>query len=530
MAAATKPSVASKPAFTPTQSTGGSTGYNPLANRAAKKIDSNVDEDGWGQDAPPVTRSQLEKVQSAYKPTQVNMRELTSQKSATSTFGNDSSSQDSAPGVIRGAYQPVGKVDIAAIRRQAKESGNAGDDRPEIVKGSYEPIGRVDIAAIRAKAQKPDAAPAPITQSTTGQSQGSEEPVPSLAQRSAAFSSGPERLTSLPKPKVANKFGGASNFSGTKAPLPGGFESKTVAPAAPVGTASRTFADQGGKTPAQIWAEKKARERGASGSGGALPPSNMGATSPVTQQKSGGQWESGYSGKKWGSVQTNTTGRSRGESIGAQQTGEAEPIPERDEEDEVAPSGGIGSIRDRFAGAAPMGAPAATGYDRPTPPTAPEPETSTKPNRGVPIPGMLPRAAVDEDETPSAPRLPSPPPQPRSPTPPTPEARDISPIRVAIPVRKTEVADVHEEQYSPEPAMPTRSLDRMASQDDDDEPETGPDPGRAAAQNAATTSLGHEAAEPAPTGGASERAKAEYDYDAAEDNEVSLREGKATQN
>jgi len=47
---------------------------------------------------------------------------------------------------------PIGKVDIAAIRAQAQK---ATDDRPTIVKGAYEPVGKVDIAAIRAKAQKP---------------------------------------------------------------------------------------------------------------------------------------------------------------------------------------------------------------------------------------------------------------------------------------------------------------------------------------------------------------------------------------
>ena len=88
----------------------------------------------------------------AYQPTKVNMAELTARK-------DDSTSND-RPEVVKGAYQPVGKVDIAAIRAQAKD---AKDDRPTVVKGAYEPVGKVDIAAIRAKAQAapPSAGPAP---------------------------------------------------------------------------------------------------------------------------------------------------------------------------------------------------------------------------------------------------------------------------------------------------------------------------------------------------------------------------------
>ena len=78
---------ASKPAFTPSRSGAGSS-YNPLGNSAPRQVASgdNVDEDGWGADAPQVSRSELEKVQSAYKPTKVNMAELTKQKQEPSRF------------------------------------------------------------------------------------------------------------------------------------------------------------------------------------------------------------------------------------------------------------------------------------------------------------------------------------------------------------------------------------------------------------------------------------------------------------
>jgi hypothetical protein len=503
--------VASKPAFTPTQRSGAG-GYNPIRARAAQSGHSTTDADGWGQDAPQITRTQLEKVQPAYQRTQVDMRSLTSQQSSPS-FNSSRNEQSSGPEPVRGAYQPVGKVDIAAIRAQAKQSGQAGDDRPSIVKGSYEPVGKVDIAAIRARAQPSSgasAAPSRISPAATGDSD--EPPTRPLADRSAAFSSGPERLTSMPKPKVANSFGGRSTFTGTRAPLPGG---AAAAPAAPVGVASRTFADEGGKTPAQIWAEKKARERGQSGSGDALPSQYSGQSPMAAQTSGGGEWKSGYAGKSWASVQTTHTGKSAGSSgMGQQRTGELPPQQEEQEEEAPAsPAGGISSIRDRFSGAAPMGAPApSSGFDR----GAPEPDISNKPNRGIPIPG-----------------LPTPPPQPpRSPTPPTPEMRDTSPIRIAQPVsRGAPVEDAHEEQMSPPPVMPVRSIPHA---DEDDEPETGRDPARTAAQSTAVASMGQAAVDHAPAatqgGVEGERAKAEYDYEAAEDNEVSLREGEIVSN
>ncbi|KAK5079835.1 actin binding protein [Exophiala xenobiotica] len=527
VAAATKPAVASKPAFTPTQSSG-------VPIRSARRSDANVDEDGWGADAPPVVRTQLEKVQSAYQPTKVNMRDLTSQKPPTSSF-NAPSASDDRPDVVRGAYQPIGKVDIAEIRRQGKGSGQPKDDRPEIVKGSYEPVGKVDIAAIRARAQQPESSSTP--EPTAPEPEPQQDDQPSLAQRSAAFSQA-SPLTSMPKPKVVNKFGGSSAFTGTKAPTPGGFESKPAAPAAPVGSASRTFADQGGKTPAQIWAEKKARERGASGSGSAIPSSAYTGATPIAEQKSGNTgWESGYAGKKWGSVETNKTGRS---SIAEQRTGE----PQAEEEEAPStPASGISSIRDRFSGAAPMGAPAPSSFDR-APPPAPEPETSTKPNRGIPIPGLPAtqqrqeqeeeEEEEEEEERPSASGIPPPPAVPRSPTPETPE-RESSPIRVANPVSKSHpVQDAHEEVTSPPSAMPTQSLGRITSgpqQDEDDEPENGPDPGRFASQAAAASGLGGAPeAPPSPAADGAEtdngeRARAEYDYEAQEDNEVSFTEG-----
>ncbi|KAI4160705.1 MAG: hypothetical protein L6R39_000164 [Caloplaca ligustica] len=535
------PPVASKPAFTPTQSNRGNSGFNPLASsrqgsNASK--DANVDEDGWGQDAPPVLRTGLEKVQSSYQPTKVNMRELSSQKEEPSAFNSTSKNNGFSDDVVKGGYQPVGKVDIAALRKQAKQGGNAADERPTVVKGSYEPVGKVDIAAIRARAQQPSGTEATgsISPAATGASSEEQRSRPDPS----APSTGSERLTSLPKPKVANRFGGgSSNFSGTKAPVPGGFglESKPTPTTPPVGV-GRTFADQGGKTPAQLWAEKKARERGLSGASDTQPPSDSRpSASPIISQTSGGgEWKSSYAGKSWAPVQTTRTGQSTG-SIGEHRTGE-----ERHAHEETTPaSGGISAIRDRFKDAPPMGA-ASTGIDR-SAPSPPPLDTSNKPNagRGIPIPGLPARPPQthteeeEEEEEEEKTRMPTPPPQPpRSPTPPTPPAMDSgSPIRVAMPVGRghnpaAELDDAREEQFSPPPAMPTRSLAQQVPHEDDltDEP-SAHDPARGAGEAAAAASFGGSAAgaaHPSAQAGG-KRALVQYDYEKAEDNEIELKEG-----
>jgi drebrin-like protein len=492
-----------------------------------------VDEDGWGTDAPQVTRSQLEKVAPAYQPTKVNMAELTKQKEP-SRFNGSERAQDSASAdVVKGAYQPVGKVDIAAIRAQAQKKA---DDRPTIVKGAYEPVGKVDIAAIRARAQKPgDDGGRQLSPAATGTSATSNtsEERRSLADRSSAFTQS-ERLTSLPKPKVANKFGGSS-FTGTKAPTPGQFglqSAPATAAPAPVGAASRTFADEGGKTPAQIWAEKKARERGLSGAG--APSSSI--TSPIQNQTSGGgEWKSGYSGKSWAPVAINSTGRSAGSgSIGQQRTGEEE---REQEEAPASPVGGIGAIRDRFKGGAPMGAPsiprATTGDQSPPPPPINTSNRPSGPTGGVPMPGLPTRPRPDEDEEEkSGPNILPPPRVQRSPTPPTPEARDVSPVRIAMPVARSKEAEIEapEERNSP-PALPGQAIsNRIPDEEDLTEEPAGHDPARGAGAAVAEASFGHNAASAANQSTGGKRALIQYDYEKAEDNELELNEGEYVTN
>jgi hypothetical protein len=462
------------------------------------------------------------------------MAELTSNRDE-STRSQPSQSQNDRPEVVRGAYQPVGKVDIAAIRAQARD---AKDDRPTVVKGAYEPIGKVDIAAIRAKAQSGPPSSA-LSPAATGASNNDEEEKPkSLAERSSAFNAQPERLSSLPKPKVANKFAGSSTFTGTKAPTPGGFGAKPAPPAPIVGAASKTFADQGGKTPAQIWAEKKAAR------GEAVQPSPEAArpTPLQSQQSGGGGWQSGYAGKSWAPVKTTRTGQSAASNLSEQRTG---GMPQEEEAPASPPAGGVSSLKDRFVGAAPMGA--ATSRPVPQPQTSSPPplDNSSKPNAGgmgVPLPGLPTRPkqqeSEEDDDVPQTEhqRMPSPPRQARSPSPEPAE----SPVRIAMPVprgREPEEMSPAEERAPP---MPARSLDQAARQARDLSPEPqveAKDPARGASAAVAAATFGAAAVGGAAIaaaatsgqdedqGGSGKRAVIQYDYEKAEDNEVELHEG-----
>lgn len=502
LASAAPPPVAKKPVFTPSTSSTSSS-FNPLV-AARNRRPANADDDGWGDDAPPVSRTQLEKVESAYKPTKVNMAELTGQKPAPSRF-NGAAKQDDRPEVVKGAYQPVGKVDIAAIRAQAK---NTQDDRPVPVKGSYEPVGKVDIAAIRAKAQRP-AEPA----------DDAEERPKSLADRSAAFQQS-ERLTELPKPKVAKKFGGAA-FAGTKPPTPGalGLGSPTAPAPPPVGAASRTFADQGGKTPAQIWAEKKAKERGGAPASSTISPP---PTSPIPPQQSGGEWKSGYSGKSWATVQTTNFGRGGVETqkTGATEQSEPEPEPEAPS----SPAGGVSALRDRFKGAQPMGTAAHTSRGMPSaaeeeeehaPPPLP---SGTRPAGGFALPGLPSRPAAANEEEDEAPPIPS-----RD----YEEEEEHSPVRVAMPVARGQEPELEPpaEQIPPRP-IPTQHIEEeLPKEEDIPQEEEAYDP-RAASAAVAADSFSHAAVTDNQAGsGGGHRALAKYDYERAEDNELELTEG-----
>ncbi|KAJ6150761.1 hypothetical protein N7470_007355 [Penicillium chermesinum] len=451
-AAAPRPPVASKPVFTPTRS--GGVASAPSISRP--KPSAPDDDDGWGADAPPITRTQLEKVKPAYQPTKVNLQQLKAENQSPASRQSTAEATNERDDVVRGGYQPIGKVDIAAIRRQAAESGQMKDDRPTPVKGSYEPVGKVDIAAIRSRAQKPGGS-APLTDSTPISR---NEPT-ALPERPAANA---ERLTDLPKPKVANRFGSGPPVGGTKPPLPAGPGVSSSTANAQIGSASRTFANQGGKTPAQLWAERKARERGETSE------TNISVPPPIQSQASGqNEWKSSYAGKSWAPVQT---------------------------------------VQDRPAPAQPDSQLRARNSPASLQPPPPVPQAS----RPVPIPGLPSGPTEPETEHDAEQPLPSPPPQPRSPTPPTPPVRESSPIQIAVPVSQS-VSDAHEEQHAPPPALPVESLQEAVPKEEDLE-EDHHDLGRAAA----------EATVPVHSQGGL-HAVVQYDYEKAEDNEIDLREG-----
>ncbi|KAL7276374.1 actin binding protein [Rhizina undulata] len=469
---APKPTVtASKPVYQPTRVTAGISTL-PAVSRAQYKRDE-TDSDGWGADAPPVSRSQIEKVAPAYKPTRVDINAIRAQPSST-TSGGGYASHDK-PEVVRGTYQPIGRVDITALRAQAKE------ERPEVVKGAYQPVGKVDMAALKSQGQqrKPDF--------SANHHVPEQEDVPkSLAERSAAFSKS-ERLTELPKPKPAKKFvppAPRASF-GTKPPAPGGFGTGPSIPTpAPVGTANRDFGSSGGKTPAQLWAEKKARERGDSGASETVPPT----MSP------------GY-------------------------TGQSGSASQQFEEEPHIPSGGVSAIRNKFVGGVPMGSPASpkspqrtgglygqhTGSsDRAPPPRQPSPPAIDTFSR--------PSISKDDDHVAAA-RIPQPPPQPpRSPSPPTPDIPG-SPVRIIMPVARTDDDEPPVARYEPEPqiSMPTESLSRVVPREED-LPEEEPARDRGAVVGAATEEAEHHA-------GSNTRAIVVFDYEAAEGNEIDLVEG-----
>lgn len=494
------PPVAKKPVFTPTTSSSGGS-FNPIVAARARRQE-NVDDDGWGADAPQVTRTQLEKVESAYKPTKVDIASLR-KNNDDSRFNGPSKQDDRSSDIVKGGYQPVGKVDIAALRAQAKEN-----DRPTVVKGAYEPVGKVDIAAIRARSQRPAE---PVEEPTASKS---------LAERSAAFTQS-ERLTELPKPKVAKKFGGTP-FTGTKAPTPGGlgFGAPSAPAPPPVGAASRTFADQGGKTPAQLWAEKKGKQGGA-----ASIPVSPPAASPITAQKSGSEWRSGYTGKSWAPVQT--AGYARG-GVETQKTGGTERS-EPELEQPVTPSGGVSALRDKFKNATPMGSttravPDVSAHEE-REPTPPPPPMGSRPAGGVALPGLPSRPAAanqeEEEEPEEPPVIPS-----RNY-----EERETSPVRVAVPVARSAASEI-EPAVERLPPRPVPVPDGLPKEEELPAEQETHDPRAAAAAVAAVASEAVSHAADSRQAGAAGGLKAliQYDYEKAEDNEIELREGEYVTN
>jgi len=179
------------------------------------------------------------------------------------------------------------------------------------------------------------------------------------------------------------------------------------------------------------------------------------------------------------------------------------------EEEETTPSGGIGALRNKFAGSAPIGfasTPSPSHHEEPEqrsfePPSRPSIGRVTMP--GLPDRQSEPEPEQEEEEIPRQEevRIPSPPPQPRSPTPPTPEVPG-SPIRVAMPVARRDDPTELEKPTEPKSFAPVESLSKVVPREEE---------------------LPEEPPVAAPTGGQGGiRATVLYDYEAQEDNEIDL--------
>lgn len=162
--------------------------------------------------------------------------------------------------------QPTRQNDSAPQTSSAQST----QDKVEPVKSTYTPIGAPDIAALRAQGNS-DRSASKSTQSRPEAAGTSYEPaaVPetgSLKDRMAAFKQAASSPSSdggatKTEPKktnpLASRFGAGAAAGSRSGIVPAtGYESKAL------GGMSRNFGSEGGKTPAQLWAERKARERG----------------------------------------------------------------------------------------------------------------------------------------------------------------------------------------------------------------------------------------------------------------------------
>lgn len=315
----------------------GTVPLRPKSKPAGYSTSSVPDED-WGDDGA-TGNAGFAKVPSSYKPTKVEV---------------GTTSTSSRPEQVKPSYEPVGKVDIAAIRAAGKDSKFA-DDRPTAVKPSYQPVGKVDIAAIRAEAKanpnykstfesqpikasepapptketkpKPAPAPAPAPAPTAGDDDdGQDTSNLSVKDRMRAFGnkaansytpppptssfnkpqpppqSKPQppqqqqvggdddeqhksvytssigdsgRLSSLPKPKVQNTV--SDRYGATRGTAPALPKDPFSSQKPKASTGFKDFASENGKSPAQLWAEKH---------GKAPAPSSGGVSQPVNREPS----------------------------------------------------------------------------------------------------------------------------------------------------------------------------------------------------------------------------------------------------
>ena len=421
----------------------------------------------------------------------------------------------------KSAYQPT-KVDMATLRAGKSDttsSRTSSYDSPEVVKGGYKPIGKVDIAAIRAQAkqaaeyqqqsrqaQSPPASPTRERESTTYVGTSGYTPVSLPKPRPLVT---PTSFQNEPPKPVAPRFRagstprfGAGSGSGTLAPMPVAPKRESQA----LGGASKNFtADASGKTPSQLWAERKARERGLSASEVQVIPDVSPATPLPTSPGRRDETPPG------GYVEDSS------EVIG-------KPV-----------SGGVAAMRERFA----RQSISAEGE----PPALPISPTGVRGPPAAPRRPDVSAPAPSPPSTPSAPAAPVPPPVALSSKPPPKTYGSIDDMVAAgagagIGLGVGAMASHHEhedelpehQESSAEQTWDTRHEEPTEEEEEDlaarqrsrfvshnePEPEPGPEP-------VVSSTAGHKDAE---TGAESARtAIVLFDYEAQEENEIALKEG-----
>lgn len=471
-------------------------------------------EEDWGDDAPPITESTIQKVPSAYKPTKVDIASIRAKAAAKKAPTPAPPKRNDEPFSTSSSYKPVGKVDISALKNQGRNSPFASD-RPDVVKGAYVPVGKVDIAAIRAqaKARGPKQSPAPTPNAPPPADE--EEYVPqSLSDRKKAFNQPPnnnededyqpkslkERMAAFNKPSATSSkptpakksftFKKPAPVFGTVAPTPDQFgfahESKAIS-----GANKNLAGTESGKTPAQIWAEKHGKVSSPTTSTPASPPP------PSVPQRSF----------------------------------------ETAEEEEDEPHKDISSLRNRFAQAS-----VSENRSVPPPPARQEEEESSDDEQPAQI-SFLKSKVPSAASTPNA--ATPPPPMPVRNLPPAPESYNAPPpparnVPVSIPLAAPVAADSDEEEEEAAPPPPPRAVpepsasgfgapppslpSRPAAQEEAAAP---PPPPRAVPEPESEEEEEEEIAAPQPVRGGNAvgtTAIAQYEYEQTEDNEISFDE------
>lgn len=416
-------------------------------------------EDDWG-DAEPVTQTEMTKVPSSYKPTKVDVH-------ASRSVGR--------PEPIQSSYQPVGKVDIAAIKAQAKDNNNNdkyGSDRPDAVKASYQPVGKVDIAAIRAQAKnanyKESIESTPVKSQPENDNEDNEQQTKPVKDRMAAFNS--SRMTEMPKPKVSNtvssRFTPGANSRGTAPALPKDPYSKPSSAAA----GFKNFGSENGKSPAQLWAEKHAKNQSSPS-----PSSSSSPSQPVNREPEPSNEEDNNDDYNQPSI-SDLRNKFSQSSISQP------PREEKGERPQIeTSSSNFSDITSKFAKQA----------------TPPPPPAATRPSEPVDLP-----------------------------------PRESSPIQIANPVGSNEPEPELEPARNVPPPPPARQEEEPSPEREVAPPAPSFSENNAvsAAQEAVANAVGNNNNAPSTTKDQGAVAIAEFDYEIAEEGEVGFEEGEKITN